>query len=68
MKESHIPNLKCFPPTTDLSSFEAISIRVGLIAKKISAETQDTTDRSSQASSSASCRHSEAAVSPRGDG
>jgi hypothetical protein len=50
MKDSHIPNLKYIPPTTGLASFEDISIRVGLRAKKSSTETQDTTDRSSQAS------------------
>jgi hypothetical protein len=42
--------LKYSPHTTGLTSVEAISIRrVGLRVKKSSTETQDTTDRSSQA-------------------
>jgi hypothetical protein len=43
-------NNQSAPPTSGIISFEAISIRVGLIAKKSSTETQDTTQRSSQAS------------------
>jgi hypothetical protein len=42
------PKTKVPPPTTSLTSFEAISIRVGLMAKKCSTETQDTTDKSTQ--------------------
>jgi hypothetical protein len=50
LKESHIPNIRYSPPTTGLTSFEAISIRVGLIAKKSSTVTQDTPNKKSQAS------------------
>jgi hypothetical protein len=43
------PNTNVPPPMTGLTSF-GISIRVGLIAKKSSTETQDTTSKNSQAS------------------
>jgi hypothetical protein len=45
-----LPNIKVPPPTRGLTSFEPISIRLGMIAKKSSTETQDTPDKSSPAS------------------
>jgi hypothetical protein len=44
------PKPKEPPPTSGLTSFEAISIRVALIAKNSSTETQDATNESTQAS------------------
>jgi hypothetical protein len=50
MKDSRIPNPKYLHPMNGLTSFEDISTRVGLIAKKSFIGNQDTTPRSSQAS------------------
>jgi hypothetical protein len=44
------PKIKVPPPTSGLTSFEAISIRVGLIAKQSSTETEDTRNKGTKAS------------------